>query len=303
VSAASEPDYPKLLRVLLTSLRGRQQLDPGEVEPALRRMIETCRATWPKVKLSPELFVRHVAAKLARSPEPIAELSRLRAAELYLALACVHAEDPGAAIAELDRRYLARVGDAVRSVDPSAAFLDDVKQRLREKLLLPRTGREPALLGYSGTGPLSSWIKAAAVRTALNARRPAARDVGASAAGAIAISGADPELALLKNRHQKEFKEAFHAALAELTARERTLLKLHLVDGVTTDKLGRMYQVDKSTVSRWITRARSQVVEVARAALGRRLKLPSGELASLMKLVRSDLDLSLERVLAPPARS
>ena len=62
----------------------------------------------------------------------------------------------------------------------------------------------------------------------------------------------DPELLYLKQRYRVEFEAAFSRAVEGLTDRERAILRLHLVAGLTLDAIGVMYHVNTSTVSRWL---------------------------------------------------
>ena len=67
------------------------------------------------------------------------------------------------------------VAGAVRSVDAAPSFVDEVLQRLRTRVLVPEDGRSPRILDYAGRGSLENWLRAGALRLALNARRDARR--------------------------------------------------------------------------------------------------------------------------------
>ena len=75
------------------------------------------------------------------------------------------------------------------------------------------------------------------------------------------------------------------------------LLRLHLVNGVTVDKIGKMFNVSQATASRWLAAAREIVLDDVQATLGERLGATPDELASLAGLVASRLDLSLSLLL------
>jgi RNA polymerase sigma-70 factor, ECF subfamily len=213
--------------------------------------------------------------------------------ERALAQACARGEPD--ALATLEKLYWPRVRVVIERVDARPAFVDDVLQQLRQKLLVADAARAPRIAEFAGTGPLVSWLRAAAVRTALNARRPHAREDAAEedALEALPLSQPTPELAVMLQRHRPVFKAAFRAALATLEAKERTLLKLQVVDGLSLERIGVIYAVNKSTVSRWLARAQEQLMGETRARLEAELGVSGGELESLVRAMRSGLELSV----------
>jgi RNA polymerase sigma-70 factor (ECF subfamily) len=94
-------------------------------------------------------------------------------------------------------------------------------------------------------------------------------------------------------RHRPAFKAAFRAALASLEARERTLLRMQVVDGLSLERIGVIYAVNKSTVSRWLTRAQEQLMDETKSRLRAELALSGGELESLVRAMRSGIELSV----------
>jgi RNA polymerase sigma-70 factor (ECF subfamily) len=271
-------------------------LDDVALEDALRAAAEAGAAAWPGVALAPAAFARHLAARLPPAGDLLAGIAALRAADLYLACAC--AEGNAAAIAAFDRDFLAQVPSYVATVDPSPAFGDEVRQGLRERLLVPEPGRAPRIAEYAGRGALGGWLRVAAMRVALNLRRadrPGPQDDDVVAAAAAARL--DPELDLLKARYKREFEEALRAAFASLTAEQRAILRLSLVEGLALEAIGALYRVHLSTISRRLARAREAVAAEAHRLLRERLRLTPSELASLEGLVRSQLDVSLGSLL------
>lgn len=67
---------------------------------------------------------------------------------------------------------------------------------------------------------------------------------------ALPAPGIDAELDLIKQRHQKEFRQALREAFSALTSDERHLLRLYFVDRLSTTELGALLRVNQSTVSR-----------------------------------------------------
>ncbi len=142
-----------------------------------------------------------------------------------------------------------------------------------------------------------AWLRAVAVRLALNLKR---QDHEVLPAGDFAdrpLAAPDPELALLRAQHRHEFSAAFEEALRTLTPRDRTLLRLTSVDGLTLAQVGQMYGKDTSTVSRWVAAVREALRLRTREVLKASLALGTDELESVLRAADSELHLSLARLL------
>src|SRR5262249_39622176 len=157
----------------------------------------------------------------------------------------------GAAATAFDQRYGELMARAVSRVDPSRAAIDDALQTLREKLFVGVDGGPPQILGYAGRGPLGGWLASAAVRTALKrGRRRDARTHATLDSGTPALASApSPELQAVRNKYRACFEEAVRAAAARLGARDRALLKLHLAEKMSIDRLAALYHVGRSTAA------------------------------------------------------
>ena len=66
------------------------------------------------------------------------------------------------------------------------------------------------------------------------------------------------------------------------------------------DKLGVMFQIHRATAARWLHSARESVFTETRRLLQQRLRLSPAEFDSLVRVLRSQLDLSVTRLLAEP---
>lgn len=144
-------------------------------------------------------------------------------------------------------------------------------------------------------GALKNWLCAAGARMALRARQHDEREVPDEARAIQDLEGVlgDPELDYLKAHYRAEFRLAFREALASLSARQRNVLRLYVVDGVSSEQIGLLHQVHRGTVARWISECRQLLLERTRVELARRLGLSESELESLIVLVRSHLNVSL----------
>jgi RNA polymerase sigma-70 factor, ECF subfamily len=259
------------------------------------------QAAWPKLVVDRAGVERHLAAMdnggaRASEEDNVPGSPPAHAADLYLAIACL--QDQPAAIAALEAGPLREVGDFVARIDPDPRFAEEVRQLVREKLLLgtpPERG--PRLRAYSGRGPLGGWIRVVAVRVALDLRRARGQEpAGAADAERVAAVALDPEMRLLLERHRGPFQEALSAALEALSARERNLLRRHFVEGYTLEQLATSYQVHRATVARWLAAAREAVLAGVARRLGDSVGLTPGEVDSVARLLASQIDVSLSRL-------
>ncbi len=249
-----------------------------------RALFAKARAPHPEVQLGEADFWDGLGAR---------ELDDLHLSDLYLAIACARGDR--AALGKLDAMLRPLVADAVgRALNKDSTLVEEVRQAMAERLLV---GPRPRLLDYEGKGPLSSWLRSTAVRTALNLQKSARRDASLDDAVEANLGGAgdDPEIELLKQRCRKELKGAFEAAVDRLDEAERQLLKWNLVGGESIDKLAERLSVSRATAARKLAAARAQLLELTKEQLRVRLKWTSRELDSVVGLVRSQLDLSLQR--------
>lgn len=245
------------------------------------RLFEEARRTWTGIDLAFEAFA-----------DKLREGGRGYASDVYLACACA-AADP-AALAEFDRAFVGWVRDAVARIDRSHDFVGEVQQILRERLLV---GPHAKIRDYRGGGALASWVRTAAVRTALNLRRRTRNDAPAGAPVEAFEQLFDPETALLRQRYTAEIDGALRAAIAGLEARERLLLQLYYVDGLTLAKIATLERIGTTTVFRRLNAATQTVLATVKEQLASRLALSLQSLDSMIRHVQDDIDLSLSQLL------
>ncbi len=194
---------------------------------------------------------------------------------------------------------MAKVAGYVARIDASVAFADEVKSQLREKLFVGTPDSPPKIASYRGGGPLGGWLRVTAMRVAQNLRRGHAAFVAADREqGNVPAATADPELDYFKRRYGGLLREVLEAVLLRLPRDQRAILRLHFVDGLTVRAIGKLQRVNASTVSRWITQARTDMVNETRARLRHQLMVDDRALDSLLAMVESQVDLTLSRVLA-----
>jgi RNA polymerase sigma-70 factor (ECF subfamily) len=253
----------------------------------LDEMVAGAREAHPAFVVDEGAFRRHAVA---------VGVAVRHAADLYLCFACLGGDR--LALAELDRR-LARASEPVLArMGLDRVERDEVRQRVRERLLV--SGGAARLGSYTGRGALAPWLRACATRVALNAfdaerRHAAAHDDDAWLAWPSPDD--DAELAYLRRSCGEAFKRAASEALAALPPAARLLLRQHHLDGVSAERLGALYGVHATTVQRRLQQAREDLLRETRRRLGEAVPLRPHELDSLVRLLGSQLELSVRRLL------
>lgn len=292
---------PSQVRAVLESL--------VDLDRRLWGLVAEGRAAWPDLQVPATELVEFVARQLTADLADAA-LDGLRPADLYLACAC--SKGISAAIMAFDRDYMREVDIALARMRIGPPRLNDVKQLVRQRLFVGGgTAGAPTSAGkiseYGGRGDLRRWVRSVAVRTCLNELRKGKREVLVDDDQLIAqhtVSTADdPEIEYMKRTYANEFKASFAEALGQLGPREQTLLRYHHVDGLNIDEIGAIYRVHRVTAFRWIEKAKEQLVKATLEHLRARLKLPSAELDSVLRMIRSQIHLSLVRHLGGPKDS
>ena len=246
---------------------------------------------WPALDVSLERFVQHLA-QVTPAELSLDALARLSGEGLTLCIACL--DQQPSAISIFDSVFLSPLSRVLSKLDGGSEVAADVLQRLRAQFFAPASGRS-SFLAYSGAGSLGVWLKVVAVREAQKLRRGGvqANTTGDEALGAMPAPDADPELRFMKLQHRSHFKACFQEALASLDKREKSVLRMSLVEGLSIDDIGKVYDVHRATAARWLTAARESLVKGCRERLAARLQVAEGELDELMGNVQSHLSISL----------
>jgi RNA polymerase sigma-70 factor (ECF subfamily) len=262
-------------------------IDAGE----LSRWVREARARWPQVALGEDDFRRHLGVVGRNAP--------VYPADTYLAAAC--AASDAAALRAIDEELIARVPDVIRRIDGAAAFGLEICQQLRIRLFVRESDAPPRIARYNGEVPLSAWIRVIALRLALNAKRGTTFATD-DAAETNDLANGDPEIEYLRGQYREPFARSFETALGALPKDDRTVLRLHYVDGVNIDGIGRIFGVHRATVARWLVRIRSEVLEKAKALLAAQVGAELDEAGSVIGVLANDVDVTLSRVLAQSSR-
>jgi RNA polymerase sigma-70 factor (ECF subfamily) len=263
-----------------------------ECEAELQRLwasaYAAARRTWPAIRYEQQQFEQWLAAQRI---EPRALSSH--GEDLFLAAAC--AAGSAEAIAVFENVYVREMRPLVGRVRLTPEMADELRQILRVRLL---TGPSPKIARYRGSGPLGGWLRVVATRIALELRESTDRRTSSDSVvmDALASTGTSPELTAAKLQHQQLFRAELERSFRELAVREKTLLRLHFLHGMSIDEMGAVLRVHRATVARWLVALRRRIFEQLRTRLA--LQIHSGSAVnSLIRLVWDDVELSVARLL------
>ena len=258
---------------------------------ALQALVARARAEVPELDVDAAALAAHVAAVA-----PAAPLDALHAGDLALACGCARGD--AASLRLLEARHGAMLRAAAATVDRDPAFVDEVVQELRRRLLVADGETAPRILRYAGTGPLGGWLRVAVLRQAIDQQRRGWREVPLDEVlvpDPVAPAGLDAARA----HDHAVVRAALRAAIAAQSSRDRTLLRYYYGEQVGVVELGRLYQVNAGTISRWLARAREAIFAETRRQLAARLGAAPDDVESHLGLVGS-LDVSLGSLLRTP---
>lgn len=260
----------------------------------LDSILQAAHAAWPTIEVAPE----HLAAEIERrrGDTPIAALHH----DIYLAVACT--DGIAAALALVDETVELECSIAARRLGASPQQTSELASEVRRIVLVDEPTRAAAIRSFSGRGDLRGYLRIVAARALVRIMQRDQREVpteGETLAllGPALTSSLDPDVVLLRERHRADLDAALRAAITTLTPRSRAVLRYHLVDGWSIDRIGERYGVHRSSAARWIADARVEVGNAVRDGLAERLAITRSQVDSLVVMLTSGVDVSLEQLL------
>ena len=265
------------------------------LERALSSLCARGRAAHPTLNVTDEVFVAHLA-RCAADVEAVVAGADIHAEDLFLSCAALAGDKH--AVRKLRGDHSRGLVNHLHSLDSSPTFVEEVEQNLWDAVLIGSAGT-PKLATYSGKGPLAGWLGVVTQRTALSLLRheAAERRARAGAGAVVREASADPELAFVKDSLRESFQRAVVQAMLILDDRQRLVYSLHVVDGLTADRIAQMYGVVRSTVTRWLASSREAIITEAKRILRDELQVSAQEFESLARLLASQLDLSVSYII------
>jgi RNA polymerase sigma-70 factor, ECF subfamily len=223
------------------------------------------------------------------------EAVRQWGADFYLA--CAAGDGNHEAVRIIEERFIARLPARIRRLGSAADKVNDVLQTVRERLF---AGDAPRIRAYNGAGPLEQWIKVVAIRTAIDLHRTdqAVPRLEGAWLETLDPVDADASARLMKAEYKCEIEAAIRDLVALLSQRDRAILRLHIVEGVSIEKIAASYGVHRVTVARWVWTAGEHLLDGLRQRFREKYGIVPPEFDSLARLARSQLSVDLAGLLA-----
>lgn len=265
---------------------------PSSRDDALQAAFDAGRAAYPTLALTSAAFRDWAADHLPEDVDP----TKL-AADNVLVAACVMGA-PGAAKAFVDGP-LREAEPSIARVLPDPAAREEALQDLAVHLLTPGPVDPdvPRLANYEGRAPLRAWVRMVATRRALRRARGQTRLVSFEAVAFDKAADHDPEISMLRRAHGAAIAAIFREAVASVGDEDRTLLRLHYVQGLTLAELAALHKTSRSSLHRRLESVRDVLFERIAALVRARLKLSDTQQGSMLRIFHSDLKDELSRLL------
>ncbi len=254
---------------------------------------DAAKKAWPTVTVAPNVFATAYAAASEGEDDAI------HASDLYWALGCLGHQN---AALEALKKALTRL---LSGKNMPTTERDDLVGQAVASLVMGRTGSPPKLTQYRGRSPLGGWLHVVVSRLFLNSKRGVKEQTDLD--DQVVLGASDvalpPELELAREKYRGVFSASFRAGIAALTPRQRNLLRQHYLDGLSLDQVAALYRVHRATAARWLQQARAEVLDKMREDVAKKTGLGRSEVDSMMKLVRSRMELSASVFLSAPGAS
>lgn len=240
-----------------------------------------------------QLFVTALAGAV-QIPDDLASLAL---ADLVLARAC--ADHHAGALRFFERTFGPEFDRAIARSPTLGLSKAEFGQLALVHLFVHDPPRAAKISSYQGRGSLRAWLRVMVTRLIIDlSRRPASPSEPREDPDLLDAlgGGQDPELEYLRHGYQPRLSAALAAGVAALDIRQRNLLRQRYIHEVSVDALARLYAVHRSTLYVWLEQARIALLQRARAELA--AELPAERLESVLRVMGSQLEISVQRVLS-----
>ncbi len=206
-----------------------------------------------------------------------------------------------AAVAAFEHRFRPELDRVITRLG-ARGDADELVQILLARMLVGDADRPARLASWRGDGSLRSWVRAVSTRfvidhlRGLRARVPVAPLANSGLPESAGIEGG-----VEARRYADVVRTATEAAFAELSPRQRNLLRHATFHRLGIDELAAIYRVHRATTARWLQRTRDALHEAIAEKVASAGGMPPAEALSLLReagdaapSLRSLLSTSLE---------
>jgi RNA polymerase sigma-70 factor (ECF subfamily) len=237
-------------------------------------------------------------------------INELRADDLCLIIACERGDEK--AWEDLVTQFDATVRSAARKIAGNNEDADDLASSIWAELYGLRTdadGNRKSKLGYySGRGSLGGWLRAVVSQLAIDQFRKQSKlvqveedrdlEILVNDASPERAAELDPENRLTEKSSTRDISAALSAAMAELPAEDRLILKLYYFDDLKLKEIAASFGYHEATASRRLARIQKDV----RASVEKHLKTEHGwndaEVNGYLSETAAVLGMDVEKLLA-----
>jgi RNA polymerase sigma-70 factor, ECF subfamily len=263
---------------------------------AFRDAWDRAVSTWPAVELGREELLAYLDERVAAEQD----LDAVCVEDLFLACACALGRK--GAIEAFDRAFAGDLDAAVRGAPEASLSAADLRQALHEKLFTRAAESPPKIAEYSGKGSLRAWVKVAALRMRIDAERSRKarremHDADLDMLAALPDAQGNPELLHMRAHYREVFQKALATAFERLEPKQRNLLRQKVTHRLGHTELAALHHVHDATIKRWLGAIREKLLEETRREVQHALGLREQELESVMRMLGSHLDISVQRYL------
>lgn len=276
---------------------------PVPPQSRLAAWVEQALSQHPEIRLPAEQFAAFLARRLGPALED-SEGPTLQLGDLYLAFA--YGQGDERAQERLEQQHFARIERRLTRMAIPAATIAEILQDLRCRLVEFSELRDSGQT-YAGRGSLGGWLFVSAVRQAErrlhHARREEPQPHSVDQRYDAMLPQPDPEMEHLVQSYRVTFEAAMQHGLAQLTSRERNLLRLHFLERLSIDRLAEIYSVHRATAARWLIRAQERFAAETRDRFVASIPELAASLPRVLALIQSKLNVNLQQMLHAAAES
>ena len=264
-----------------------------DLDLAVAAHLADARRAWPTLEIAAAVYAACLRETIAaRADEPADRVLATMPIDLVLAAACGTGDAAAIALARAElapdlRHALARTGARRRDDRRGRAARVDHAVRRRWRADPPVQRPRPAAQLGSQHRRAHDPAHAREIRPD---RRPTTSYRSSRRRCAIRSSRS------MRARYAPQVRSSFAQAMAALTPRQRNVLRQYHIDGSTIDQLAVLYKINRATAARWVAGARLALVTATRDRLIAELVLEPHEVDSVIRLVRSQLSLSVREL-------